>query len=110
NGKVDLTIFGLFTPFISDLRGNMAISMDLKGTTAKPFLSGSAYVDKGYAKSNDFPHPFSNVRADVMFNDNPDLLNALSGDLAGGKISGEGKITFAGERSRPVDVKGTFTD
>lgn len=109
NGKVDLSLLGLFTPFISDLRGNMAVSMDLKGTAEKPFVSGSAYIDRGYAKFSDFYHPVSNVRADILFNDNQILLNTIRGDIAGGKLSGDGKITFSG-KSRPIDIKGSFSD
>lgn len=109
NGKVDLSLLGLFTPFISDLRGYMAVSMDFRGSLLKPSVSGSAYIDRGYAKFADFYHPFSNVRADVLFNDNQILLNAVRADMAGGKIAGDGKITFEGDK-RPVDVKGTFTD
>lgn len=109
NGKLDLSLLGLFTPFISDLRGNMAISMALKGQVSKPAISGSAYVEKAYVKLNDMPHPFSNGRADVLFNDNQILINAVRADLAGGKVAGDGKITFNGD-NRPVDVRGTFTD
>ncbi len=109
NGKMDLSLLAVFTPFISDLRGNMALSMDLKGNVEKPYLSGSAYIDRGYAKFNDLYHPFANIRADVLFNDNQVMVNTLRADLAGGKVSGEGKITFSG-KSRPVDVKGTFSD
>ncbi|MGZ3723179.1 MAG: translocation/assembly module TamB domain-containing protein, partial [Bdellovibrionales bacterium] len=108
NGKMDLSLLGLFTPFIADLRGNMAVSMDLRGTADKPLLSGSSYVDRGYVKFIDFPHPFSNIRADVLFNDNQILLNAVRADMASGKVSGEGKITFAGASSRPIDVRGSF--
>ncbi|MBX3021947.1 MAG: translocation/assembly module TamB [Bdellovibrionales bacterium] len=109
NGKLDLSLLGLFTPFISDLRGNMAISMDLAGSVPHPNLSGSAYIDRGYAKFVDFIHPFSNVRADILFNDNQVLLNSVRGDTASGKLSGDGKITFSG-KTRPIDVKGTFSD
>lgn len=109
NGKVDLSLLGLFTPFISDLRGYASLSMDLRGTLAKPTISGSAYVERGYAKFSEFYHPFSNVRADILFNDNQILLNAVRADLAGGKLAGDGKISFEGE-NRPIDVKGTFTD
>jgi translocation and assembly module TamB len=109
NGKLDLSLLGLFTPFIADLRGNMAVSMDLKGTADKPLLSGSAYVDRGYVKLQEFPHPFSNIRADVLFNDNQILLNTVNADLANGKVTGEGKVTFAGASSRPIDIKGSFS-
>jgi hypothetical protein len=109
NGKLDLSLLGLFTPFIADLRGYAALSMDLRGTFQKPTVSGSAYIERGYAKFTDFYHPFSNVRADILFNDNQILLNAVRADMASGKVAGEGKISFEGG-TRPVDVKGTFSD
>jgi translocation and assembly module TamB len=109
NGKLDLSLLGLFTPFITDLRGNMALSMDLKGSAAKPLLSGSAYVDKGYVKFADFPHPFSGIRADLLFNDNQILINALRAEMAGGRVSGEGKVSFTGG-ARPIDVRGSFNE
>jgi len=109
NGKLDLSLLGLFTPFISDLRGNMALSVDLKGTAAQPGLSGSAYIEKGYAKIVDFLHPFSNVRADILFNDNKMVLNSVRSDFAGGRIAAEGAVRFENEK-RPIDIKGTFND
>ncbi|MGE4132464.1 MAG: translocation/assembly module TamB domain-containing protein [Bdellovibrionales bacterium] len=109
NGKLDLSLMGLFTPFIADLRGNMALSVDLRGQLQEPKLSGSAYLDKGYAKFVDFVHPFSNVRADVLFNDNQILLNSVRAELGGGKLSGEGRITLT-PQAKTVDVRGNFSD
>ncbi len=109
NGKLDISLLGLFTPFISDLRGLASIAMDLRGSVSKPMLSGSAYVDKGYAKLADFIHPFSNIRADLLFNGNQIVINSLRTDVAGGKLSGDGKMSFNGS-SRPVDIKATFKD
>lgn len=109
NGKMDLALLGLFTPFISDLRGNMSVSMDFKGTSLKPVMSGSAYVERGYVKFAEFTHPFSNIRADLLFNDNQVLLNTVRADLGGGRLNGEGKIAFNGA-TRPIDVKGSFND
>lgn len=110
NGKLDLSLLGLFTPFISDLRGNMALSMDLSGSATKPVLSGSAYVEKGYAKFADFAHPFINTRADVLFNDNQIVINSLKADMAGGKLAGDGRVTFAGGGSRPIEARATFAE
>lgn len=110
NGKMDLSLLGLLTPFISDLRGNLSMSMDLKGSLEKPNMSGSAYIDKGYVKLRDFPHPFSSLRADILFNQRQILLNALRMDLAGGKAAGEGRIEFLGPQNAPIDIKGHMTD
>lgn len=109
NGKLDLGLLGLFTPFISDLRGQTSLSIDIKGSMDRPKLSGSAYIDKGYAKFVDFIHPFANVKADLLFNDNQIVLNSVRAELASGKVSGDGKVTFNGD-ARPIDVKGTFQD
>ena len=72
-------------------------------------MSGSAYVDKGYIKLRDFNHPFANLRADVIFNDNQILLNSLRTELAGGRAAAEGRLSFEG-KERPLDIRGTFTD
>lgn len=109
NGKLDVSLLGILTPFISDLRGNTALTIDLRGSLEHPTLSGSAYVDKGYAKFTDFIHPFSNVRADVLFNDNQIHINSVRCDIAGGHASGDGRITFA-DKMRKVDVHGVFSD
>lgn len=110
NGKMDLSLLGLVTPFITDLRGNLALSLDIKGSVDKPLLSGSSFVEKAFVKFRDFPHPFSNLRADLLFNQQTLLVNSLRGELGGGKITGEGKIAFLGSENIPVDVKGSFTD
>lgn len=109
NGKLDLSMMGLLTPFITDLRGNLAISMDIAGPALSPKLSGSAYIEKGYAKFAEFIHPFSDVKADILFNDNQLLVNTLRADLAGGKISGEGRIAFS-RTAATVNADGRFSD
>ncbi len=94
NGKMDLSLLSLALPFISDLRGKLAMSVDLKGSVDKPFLSGSAFIEKAYVKLRDFPHPFSNMRADLLFNQQTLMINAFRSDLAGGKCNADGRVTF----------------
>jgi translocation and assembly module TamB len=110
NGKLNLSILGLVAPFISDLRGNLALSVDVKGSMNKPLLSGSTFIDKAYVKLRDFPHPFSNLRADLLFNQQTLMINALRAEVGGGKLNGEGRMTFIARDNVPVDVKGSFSD
>jgi translocation and assembly module TamB len=110
NGKLNLSILQLVAPFISDLRGNLALSVDVKGSMDKPLLSGSTFVDKAYVKLRDFPHPFSNLRADLLFNQQTLMINALRADVGGGKLTGEGRMSFIAHDNVPVDVKGSFSD
>jgi translocation and assembly module TamB len=110
NGKLNLGMLGLLTPFITDLRGNVALSVDMKGSAEKPQLSGSTFIDKAYVKLRDFPHPFSNLRADLLFNQQTLMINAFNGELGGGKITADGRISFIARDNVPVDIKGTFSD
>jgi translocation and assembly module TamB len=110
NGKMDLSLLSLIAPFIADLRGNLSLNVDLKGTFDKPLLSGSTFIDKAYVKLRDFVHPFSNVRADLLFNQQTLLVNAFRCDLGGGRVTGDGKIAFVARDNVPVDVKASLTD
>jgi translocation and assembly module TamB len=110
NGKLNLSLIGLITPFISDLRGNLALSVDVKGSMDKPLLSGSTFIDRAYVKLRDFPHPFSNLRADLLFNQQTLMINAFRSEIAGGKVNADGRITFLAHDNVPVDVKGSFSD
>lgn len=109
NGKLDLSLMTLFTPFLSDLQGRLAINTAFTGRPEQPQISGSAFIEQGLVKFREFPHPFSNIRADILFSQQDVVINALKADLGGGQISGDGKIRLLGRNSVPVDVKGQFS-
>lgn len=110
NGKMDLSLLGFLTPFISDLRGVISLSVDLRGTWAEPQISGSTFLDKAYVKLKEFPHPFTNIRADMLFNQQTLMINGFRTEMGGGKINGDGRMSFIARDNVPVDIKASVSD
>jgi translocation and assembly module TamB len=108
NGKLDLSLLGLVTPFLSDLQGRLAVNVGFSGSPSEPQISGSAYVEQGVIKFREFPQAFNNLRADVLFSHKDIVVNSVRAELGGGALTGEGRIRLMDSRNIPVDVKGNF--
>lgn len=107
-GKLDLGLIALLTPFFEDLRGLVSFSVNLRGGDRPGEVLGSAYLEKGYLKFFDFPHPFEDIRADLLFNQKKILFNTIKAEFGAGQISGTGGMEFKGRHDIPVNVSGTF--
>ena len=108
NGKLDLNLLALFLPFFEDLRGIFSFTFNIRGGSKPAELLGSAYIDKGYLKFFDFPHPLENIRADVLFNQSKLLFNTLKAEIGGGVIDATGEMQLKGYKNYPLNVTGTF--
>lgn len=108
NGKVEMSLLAFFTPFLSDLRGILSIAGQLDGSAETPKLIGSAFIDRGYAKLKDLAHPFENIKADILFNQQKVLINSLQAQFAGGSAYTEGAIELKGFKHFPTNLKGRF--
>ncbi|MEK7355955.1 MAG: translocation/assembly module TamB domain-containing protein, partial [Bdellovibrionota bacterium] len=107
-GKVDLGLLALLTPFFEDLRGLVSFSVNLRGGDRPAEILGSAYLEKGYLKFFAFPHPFEDIRADLLFNQKKILLNTIKAEFGSGQIAGTGGLEFKGRHDIPVNLAGTF--
>lgn len=110
NGKFDMALLALLTPFLDDLRGPLSLSMSFQGEAMNPQIIGSAYVDNGFIKLKEFPHPFERVRADILFNQKNILINAMKSEFAGGSLAGDGRIRLESLTEIPVNVSAQFKD
>ncbi len=110
NGKFDLNLLGPFFPFANELRGLISLNTSFKGDLNDIGISGSAYLDSGYIKARDFPHPFTNLKADMLFNQKTVFFNSIQGEVADGKLSGDGQIRFENAKSIPVKMTGQIKD
>lgn len=110
NGKIDLSLAALFTPFLEDLRGTLSLAVEAEGSFARPSFVGSAFVQNGYVKIEEFPHPFDQINADLLFNQKSILINALKANLGGGTVKGEGKISVQSLKTVPIEVRAQFND
>lgn len=108
NGHFDLNLLSLLTPFMSDLRGNINLTMTAKGSVDNPTVQGTAYVERGFIRFRDFPHAFEEIRADLLFAKRTLQVSSLHANLGGGKITADGKVGFIDLGNVPVDVTGSF--
>ena len=108
NGKLDMTLLALLTPFFEDLRGILSFAFNLRTGPGTTELLGSAYIDKAYLKFFDFPHPLENIQADLLFNQRKILFNTVKSEFGGGRISGTGGMELKGYKNYPVNFAGTF--
>jgi len=104
NGKLDLSLLALLTPFLEELRGLVSFTFNLQGGEKQFALLGSAYIDKGFLKLFDFPHPFEDVRADLLFSQKKILINSLRSDFARGRLTADGQIELKGYKNYPLQI------
>lgn len=108
SGKLDLNLFGFLTPFLEDLRGVLSLAVTARSGPGGSEVLGSAYVEKGYVKLFEFPHPLEEIRLDMLFNQKKIVFNTVKAELGGGQISGSGGLEFRGPKDYPVSISGQF--
>lgn len=108
NANLDMSLLSLFTPFLADLRGQLSLSTHFEGGVFEPKIAGSAFIENGLIRLNEFPHPFENIRADILFNQQNILLNSIRSDFATGSLTGDGRVQLLALDNIPVDIKGRF--
>jgi translocation and assembly module TamB len=109
-GKVDLALATLLTPFLDDLRGQTQFSLTLTGPIDHPTFAGSSFIQDGLVKLKGFPHAFEQMNGDATFTDDKIVLNSLKGRLGGGVFFASGNVRFLGLTNVPIDVRGTLND
>ncbi|NCN39624.1 hypothetical protein GW916_00085 [bacterium] len=110
NGKVDLNILGPFMTFASEVRGTLSLNTSFLGSIEDLNVSGSAYLDQGYLKPSAFPHPLTDLRADMLFNQKSLFINSFQGKVADGSLNGSGKIQYESSISMPIEIDGQLKD
>ncbi len=110
DGRLDLLLVSILTPFLDDLRGTIAINVGITGAISSPNFMGSLVVQDGFVRLKNFPHPFEQIKGDLLFSQKKLLINTFRSRLAGGIISGGGQIEFIGTDNIPIDVRGAFQD
>lgn len=104
NGKLDLSLMALMLPIFEELRGLLSFAFNLRAGPDQLALLGSVYVDKGYIKIFDFPHPFEDIRGDFLFSQKKVLINSLKLDLGGGRVSADGSLELKGYKDYPLQL------
>lgn len=108
NGKFNLALLALFTPFLDDLRGPLSFSARIEGDVKSPQVFGSAFIENSSVRIKEFPHSIDKLRADLLFNQKNILINAITAEMADGQISANGKIVLQTLKDIPVDIHAQF--
>ena len=108
NGKIDMSLLAILTPFLEDLRGILSFAFNFRSGPSTTELLGSAYIDKAFVKIYDFPHPLENIQADLLFNQRKILFNTIKAELGGGRLNGTGGLELKGYKNYPINIAGTF--
>ncbi len=104
SGYVDMSLLGFLTPFLQELRGLLSVSAQIKLADLKTQIQGSGFIERGYAKLKEFPHPLEQLRSDLTFNERQVTINSFGGLLAGGKIGADGYIRYESYKKFPTSI------
>lgn len=109
-GRFNLALAALFTPFLDDIRGTMSFSQEIAGSYKNPQLNGSAFLENGFFKLKGFAHPFDQVNSDATLTNNRIDIHSIKGKLASGQFTARGQIELKTPSQMPVDIRGEFQD
>ena len=104
NGKTDLRLLQIFTPFAEEIGGPLSVSFNTKGPFSQPEILGSAFVDNGYIKLHSLIDTFKDVRADLLFSQKKIIVNSLKARLKDGPVWGEGDIQINKYGHVPINL------
>jgi autotransporter translocation and assembly factor TamB len=84
-----------FIPVVEELDGDAALDVDVKGTIARPLLSGSGDMTINVARMTDPTFPaVQNFKARMSFANDKLTLDQFGGELSGGHFTVTGGVTF----------------
>jgi hypothetical protein len=84
-----------FVPEIQELDGDVALDVDVIGTVAKPFFTGTADMTINVARSGNTTFPaLKDFKARANFAQDTLSIEKFSGDLSGGRFTLTGHATF----------------
>ena len=109
-GKVDLSLATLVTPFLDDLQGDASINIDLSGKVDDLEMKGSLFIKNGLLKLIGLPHAFIQSSADILFNKKSVLFNSVKGKFANGNFSADGKAEFKSITEIPIIVNSNISN
>lgn len=103
-GVFSLSLLHIFAPFLETIEGQTTINLKLKYGRGNTEMVGSAYVDDGYVKLEEVQHAIENMKADILFNQDRIVLNAINAKFASGNLVGDGSLSFKGPRNIPMQL------
>ncbi len=95
-----------FVPELEQLDGDLGLDVDVSGTIGKPVLSGAGDMTVNVARFTNATLPaLQNFSARLNFAQNALSLERFGGDLAGGRFTMSGRVTFPKLTQPTLDLR-----
>lgn len=104
NAGMNISFFKIFAPFIEKIDGYSTIRLEMTINRNNFILNGNSYITDGFLQFPGFPHAFEYLTADILFNQNKISINSINGQMAQGKVSGDGEITFKDNKKFDLNI------
>jgi hypothetical protein len=109
SGDIDVSIAEFFTSAITQAQGTSALDFTIDGTLRSPVIYGKAVFDGIGLRVPGLESPFENVGGTLQLRQNVVSVQNVQGDLAGGRVTGDGSIQLFKDRVPQVALKGALT-
>ena len=95
-----------FVPEVQQLDGDLGLDIDVRGTIARPVLSGSADMTINVARPSNVTLPaLNNFKARLNFTGDALTIQQFGGELSGGKFVVTGRVRFPKLTEPTVDLQ-----
>jgi hypothetical protein len=95
-----------FVPEVQQLDGDLGLDVDVRGTIARPVLSGSADMTINVARPSNVTLPaLNNFKARLNFTGDALTIQQFGGELSGGKFAVTGGVRFPKLTEPTVDLQ-----
>jgi translocation and assembly module TamB len=95
NGKVRLELIEAFSPNVFS-SGNVSLNAAVTGTMDKPVVNGALKLENASFNMLDVPNGLSNANGTVTFSGTQAIIQNLTGETGGGKVTLGGFVTYGG--------------
>lgn len=95
DGNIGLDLAQTFDPNIYS-SGNIVIAAAVKGSPSKPGIDGRLQLVNANVNYLDAPNGLSNGNGVILFNGNQAVVQSLTGETGGGKVSVSGLVRYGG--------------
>jgi translocation and assembly module TamB len=94
-GNIKLDILEAFNPDIFS-SGNVVLDAAVTGTIDQPALNGRLQLEKASFNMLDLPNGLSNATGSVLFNGTQAVIQNITGEVGGGKVTLAGNVAYSG--------------
>ena len=106
SGRADLRVLAALTRRFRG-QGDARLALSVSGTRQAPLVRGTLDLEGAGLRLRGFPHGLEGLRGRVRFSERAAELEEVRGTLAGGDLTLEGQLAYAGGRLSSYDIRPT---